>query len=454
MKVSRAVSLTGRVPLSGDKSIAHRALLLGALADGTTRIANVPASDDLAATRRCLEALGVPIEKNGGGALYVRGGRLRESASPLDCGGSGTTIRLVAGLLAGQPFTTILSANAQLARRPMQRIIEPLQLMGADVSALAPTPTPALHLRPKRGASRFTGEGVNGRYPLMVIRGGGLRAIDYTTPVASAQIKSCVLLAALNADGETVVRESAPTRDHTERMLRAMGARVASDDPSTPLRAGWRVAISPSPLSAINIVVPNDFSSAAFFIVAALLAPNSEVRIEAVGLNPTRTGLLDIVCMMGATLAVENTREENGEPVGDLCVQTASGLRGVTVGGALVPRTIDEFPLVALLATQAEGDTLVCDASELRVKESDRVASVVNELRKLGAQIDEHADGFVVNGATPLHGARVYAHGDHRLAMMLAVAGLIADGETIVDGFEAVNKSFPEFEKVLLQLRS
>jgi len=466
--------------LSGDKSIAHRALMLGALADGVTRIANLPLSDDLAATRRCLEALGVPIERNGGGALYVRGGHLKESAAPLDCGGSGTTIRLIAGLLAGLPFASILAGNAQLAHRPMQRVIDPLRQMGADVSALA---------WPEHSSS------ANGRTPVLVIRGGGLCAIDYRTPVASAQIKSCVLLAALHAGGETVVREDAQTRDHTERMLHAMGAHIEVFDnahtdgsaareqqassllqsPSDPGRrdrsaddyalvefsrgcrpsAGDWVAgvrLSPSPLSPIDITIPNDFSSAAFFIAAALLVAKSELMIESVNINPTRTGLLDIVRLMGATVDLEDVHDANGEPVGQLRVRSAKGLRGATIGGALVPRAIDEYPLVALLATQAEGETLVHDAAELRVKESDRVGSVVMELRKMGAQLEERPDGFVVHGPTRLRAARVDSHGDHRLAMMLAVAGLIADGETIVDGSEAINKSFPDFEKTLKSL--
>ncbi len=468
MKISPANSLQGHVPLSGDKSIAHRALMLGALAHGTTRIANVPPSDDLAATRRCLESLGVPIERNGGGALYVRGGQLQESPAPLDCGGSGTTIRLIAGLLAGQPFTSILAANAQLARRPMQRIIEPLQMMGADLCALnrngSQPPSQSRLARDER-LSPIS----QGRETMMVIRGGRLRAIDYITSVASAQIKSCILLAALHADGVTTVRERAPTRDHTERMLRAMGVHVVqrpmSEVPSpTPnlqspvsnlqypidnTQDAVAVTLTPSPLSSLNITLPNDFSSAAFFIVAALLTPNANVSIPNVCLNRTRTGLLDIVQLMGASIEIDNVREENGEPVGDLRVRTMGGLRSVTIGGALIPRAIDEYPLVALLATQAEGETLVRDAAELRVKESDRVASVVEELRKMGAQMDERADGFVVRGPTRLRGARVDAHGDHRLAMMLAVAGLSADGQTRIDDSECMSKSFPDFEKVL-----
>ena len=439
MHVQPVTSLQGRVMLSGDKSIAHRALMLGALADGVTRIANLPLSDDLAATRRCLESLGVPIERNGGGALYVRGGHLKESAAPLDCGGSGTTIRLIAGLLAGLPFASILAGNAQLARRPMQRVIDPLRQMGADVSALT---------RPEHSSS------ANGRTPVMVIRGGSLHAIDYRTPVASAQIKSCVLLAALHAGGETVVREDALTRDHTERMLRAMGARIEVFDNVNVAGSAARdwfaaVRLSPSPLAPLDITLPNDFSSASFFVVAALLVAKSELLIESVNLNPTRTGLLDIVQLMGATVGLEDVYDANGEPVGRLRVRFAEGLRGATIGGALVPRAIDEYPLVALLATQAVGETLVCDAAELRVKESDRVAGVVMELRKMGAQLDERPDGFVVHGPTRLRAARVDSHGDHRLAMMLAVAGLIADGETIIDGSEAINKSFPDFEKTL-----
>lgn len=442
MKVSKASSLKGRVALSGDKSIAHRALMLGALAQGTTRIANAPVSDDVLATRRCLEALGVQIERNGGGALYVRGGQLQESKIPLECVNSGTTIRLMAGLLAGQPFTSILSADAQLARRPMQRVVDPLARMGADIAACPVRVAPSSVQRRASSIEPDMGHVTRDAGLFLIIRGGGLRAIDYTTPVASAQIKSAILLAALNAEGQTIVRERAPTRDHTERMLRAMGARVASGD--------LRIAISSSTLSPLQITVPNDFSSAAFFIAAALLVPHSDITMPSVNLNPTRTGLLDIAQMMGAQVEIESLREENGEPVGDLRVRTASGLRGVTIGGALIPRAIDEFPLVALLATQAEGETVVRDAAELRVKESDRVASVVMELRQLGAQLEEQPDGFVVRGPTRLRGARVDSHGDHRLAMTLAVAGLIAEGQTIIGGSACVSKSFPDFAKTLM----
>jgi 3-phosphoshikimate 1-carboxyvinyltransferase len=434
MKISPAHSLQGRVVVNGDRSIAHRALFLGALAQGVTRIANVSSSDDMNAARRCLEALGVPIERNGGGTLLVRGRQLRESSAPLDCGGSGATIRQLAGLLAGLPFTSTLAANKQLARRPMGRVSEPLRLMGADVHPIERPPT-----APLNGA----------RYPVMVIRGGGLRAIDYTTPVASAQIKSCVLLAALHADGTTTVRESGPSRDHTELMMRAMGAQVTQRHAET----SFVTSLTPSPLSAINLTVPNDFSSAAFFMAAAWLTPNAEIVVEAVGLNPTRTGLLDIIQRMGGCVELENVRAAHGELVGDVRVKTQKdGWRGVTIGGDLIPRAIDEYPLVALLATQAEGETLVRDAAELRVKESDRVATTVEELRKMGAQIDERPDGFVVRGPTQLRGARVDSHGDHRLAMTLAVAGLIANGQTVIDGSACVSKSFPDFEKVLMGL--
>ncbi|MBI1801162.1 MAG: 3-phosphoshikimate 1-carboxyvinyltransferase, partial [Chloroflexi bacterium] len=272
-----------------------------------------------------------------------------------------------------------------------------------------------------------------------------------------AQVKSAILLAALGAEGETKVREGAPTRDHTERMLKAMGANITSTHSAPDARSDGEarvVSLTAGPLAPIAISVPGDFSSAAFFIVAAWLARDADVRIEAVGLNPTRTGLLDIARMMGASATVEALREEHDEPVGDLLVRPAAGLCGVVIDGDLVPRAIDEFPLVALLATQADGETVVRGAQELRVKESDRVASVVLELRKMGAQIEERADGFVVNGPTRLCGARVDSHGDHRLAMMLAVAGLIADGETLIDGSACISKSFPDFERTLAALVS
>jgi 3-phosphoshikimate 1-carboxyvinyltransferase len=283
--------------------------------------------------------------------------------------------------------------------------------------------------------------------PPLAIRGGDLHGIDATLPVASAQVKSAILLAGLFADGLTTVREPGPSRDHTERMLRGFGATVES------VASDLRVCVHPPSVlrPPSSVVIPNDISSAAFFIIAALLVPHSHVRLENVGVNPTRTGLLDVLAQMGAQITWENRRDESGEPAADLVVQAGDGLRATEISGALVPRMIDEFPIMAIAATQAQGETLVREASELRVKESDRIGALAQELRKLGARIAERADGFIIEGPTPLKGARVSAHNDHRLAMSLAVAGLIARGETIVEGWECVADSFPNFGELLAQ---
>ncbi len=419
LRITSSHALHGRVSLPGDKSLSHRAVLLGALAEGTSRVENFLPAADCQATVRCLRALGVEIETLAPTALAVHGRGLHglsPAGAPLDCGGSGTTMRLLAGILAGQPFRSVLTGNDSLRRRPMDRVALPLRMMGAQV------------------------ETTEGRPPLE-ITGGPLRPIDYTLPVASAQVKSAILLAGLYARGPTTVREPALSRDHTERMLRAMGANLTVD--------GLAVTLHPdSPLHARDTVIPGDISSAAFLLAAALLLPGSEVVLEGVGVNPTRTGILDVLGDMGAEVVLENSREVGGEPVADLTVRS-SRLRATNIGGPLIPRLIDELPLIALIATQAEGVTVVQDAAELRVKESDRIATTVAELRKLGADIEARPDGFVIRGPTPLRGAEVESHGDHRLAMTLTVAGLIARGETVIQDTECIGDSFPGFEETL-----
>jgi 3-phosphoshikimate 1-carboxyvinyltransferase len=417
----------GRIRVPADKSISHRAAILSVLAIGETRIENYLRSETTDATLNCLRALGADIERVTPETLRVQGRGLRALREPSDvlfCHGSGTTMRLLAGLCAGQDFLSILDGTPALKRRPMGRVSEPLQAMGATILARD-----------------------NGRVPPLVIRGGRLHGIDYTLPIASAQVKSAILLAGLFAAGPTTVREPGPSRDHTERMLRAFGVTVESTHalvhqlvPSSSLR------------SPDSTIIPDDISSAAFFIVAALLVPHSEICIENIGVNPTRTGLLEALTQMGAQVKLENPREQSGEPVADLVIRAGDGLRATEIAGDLVPRMIDEFPIFAIAATQAQGETLVREASELRVKESDRIGSLAQELRKLGAQISERADGLVINGPTPLHGARVSAHGDHRLAMSLAVAGLIADGDVLVAGWECVADSFPNFGEMLMQV--
>ncbi len=420
--------LRGTVRVPADKSISHRAVILGALADGDTRIENFLQSETTRATVKCLRALGAEIEGPGPNTLMVHGRglhSLREPGDILFCAGSGTTMRLLAGLCAGQDFLSILDGTPALKRRPMGRVVDPLRAMGATIMARDGDRLPPLAVR---GASRLHG-------------------IDYTLPVASAQVKSALLLAGLFADGPTTLREPATSRDHTERMLRAFGVEVeVSTKSGLVLRPNSKLQAPNS-----NLQIPNDFSSAAFFIAAALLVPGSEICLERVGLNPTRTGLLDALARMGATITIENWREENEEPVGDLVVR-AEELIGTEVGGDEIPRMIDEFPIFAIAATRARGETRVRDASELRVKESDRIASLTAELRRMGAQIEPQADGFTIAGPARLRGARVDAHGDHRLAMSLAVAGLIAEGETIVQGWECVADSFPDFEQALLRV--
>ncbi len=419
--------LRGRARVPGDKSISHRALLLGALAEGESRIEGLLLTGDGEATLRCLQALGVETALSVGGdgtpvlTVVGRGLRgLRQPATPLNCVRSATTMRLLAGALSGQPLEAVLTGDPQLLRRPMRRVVEPLRRMGADITD------------------------TDGHAPLTV-RGRPLRGREHRLEVASAQVKSALLLAGLLADGLTVVHEPAPSRDHTERMLAAMGADVR--------REGNSVAIHPpsNPLHILNLTVPGDLSSAAFLIVAATLVPDSGVTVCGVGLNPTRTGLLDVFRAMGADITVTNKRLQGGEPVGDVTVRS-SALEGVEIGGDLVVRMIDEFPILAVAATQARGRTVVRDAAELRVKETDRIATVVEELGRMGARIEPLPDGFVVTGPTPLHGAVVSSHGDHRLAMALFVAGLVASGPTVVEGMDCAADSFPNFIPVMEHL--
>jgi 3-phosphoshikimate 1-carboxyvinyltransferase len=384
-----AQRLIGRVRVPGDKAIAHRAALLGAIAEGPTEIRGWPPGDDCKATLEVVRGLGVPVEQDGD-TVTVWGtgpGGLREPDRVLFCGGSGTTMRLAAGLLAGQPFLSILDGNAQLRGRPMGRVADPLRAMGATIQGR---------------------EG--GRLAPLCIGGGGLQAIDYTLPVASGQVKTALLLAGLFAEGRTRVHEPHPTRDHTERMLAAMGANIRR------LKGG--ASVGRSALQGINLTVPGDISSAAFLLAAAAIVPDSQVRIEGLGINPTRDGILVALRAMGAEIRIEDEREEHGEPVADVVIESRP-LQAITVAGDLVPRMIDELPVLAVVASQAVGTTEVRDAGELRVKESDRISTLVSELSALGVAIEARPDGFVVHGPTPLIGASVLGHGDHRIVMAL-----------------------------------
>jgi 3-phosphoshikimate 1-carboxyvinyltransferase len=431
LRVRSGTALHGCVRVPGDKSISHRTLLLGALAEGESRIQGFLRSGDCLATLACVRALGVQVSPIGEGAheqgvssagLAVEGGGLRGLAKPgepLDCGRSGTTMRLLAGILAGQDFDSVLTGDPQLLRRPMRRIVEPLRAAGAEI------------------------EDTDGRAPL-TIRGGGLRGCDHELAVASAQVKSALLLAGLYADGATTVRQPGPARDHTERMLAAMGADIETEGLVVHLQPG-------ASLAPLALDVPGDFSSAAYLIVAALLVEGSDLMVQGAGVNPTRVGLLEVLQGMGGEIGSERRRDQGGEPVADLKVR-ASSLSSAEVGGDTVVRMIDEFPILAVAATQAGGVTTVRDAGELRVKETDRIATVVEELSKLGARIQGREDGFVVEGPTRLRGGKVTSHGDHRLAMALAVAGLIADGDVEIAGAECIDDSFPGFAGLMQSL--
>ena len=423
--------LRGRLAVPGDKSLSHRALILGAIARGDSQVQHFLPAADCRATLHAMRALGVEVEVLSPQRLVVHGrdlGGLGEPEEVVDCARSGTTMRLLAGLLAGQPFTSVLSGEAQLRRRPMGRVAEPLRRMGATVLG-------------RDGGNR----------PPLAIAGGGLQGIDYHLPVASAQVKSALLLAGLYADGPTHLHVPGPARDHTERLLAAMGAPL-THHPDPAGGVGQALSIAPAGhLDPLDLAIPGDFSSASFLLVAAALVPGSQIVVEGVGLNPTRTGLLEVLQVMGARLEVHDERQSAGEPLADLAVR-AGELAGTEVGGERVVRMIDEFPILAVAASQARGETLVRDAAELRVKETDRIAVTVAELRRLGAEIEPRPDGFAVWGPAPLRGAAVDSHGDHRLAMALAVAGLLAEGETTVANAGCIDDSFPGFAAALTGL--
>lgn len=408
------VAGTTRVP--GDKSIAHRGLIVGALAEGVSRLRGLPSSADIAATQACLNQLGIAVT-GGDGEVHLKGGRLRAPAGDLDARNSGTTMRLLAGLLSAQPFASVLDGDASLRRRPMERVAAPLRLMGATL------------------------ETADGRPPLR-IRGGRLDGIRYAPPVASAQVKSALLLAGLFARGATTVVERLPTRDHTERLLRHAGIEVGVEGGGITVAGGSRPR-------ALDLDVPGDPSAAAFPLVAAALC-DTAVTVRDVGVNPRRIGLLELLDEMGCEVSLDVRAERGGEPIADVRVR-GRPRRAVSVGADRVPSLIDELPLVALLGAVAPETTVVRGAAELRVKESDRIGTVVAQLRRMGVRIHEFDDGFAVEGGT-LRGADVDACGDHRVAMLLAVAGLVAEGPTTVHGAEAVAVSFPGFATMLHHL--
>lgn len=422
MEIPKLNKLHGKLTIPGDKSISHRAVMFGALAQGTTRITHFLEGADCLSTISCFQAMGIHIQKNKDEVL-VDGKGLHGLQAPLDIldvGNSGTTTRLISGILAGQDFTSRLTGDASICQRPMGRIITPLSLMGAQI----------------------TSQNQNGCAPL-TIQGGHLHGIHYQSPVASAQVKSCVLLAGMYADAPTSVTEPVLSRNHTELMLNYFGAQVTSK--------GTTASILPQPdLKARDITVPGDISSAAYFIAAGLLVPGSEILLCNVGINPTRDGLLRVCQAMGGDITLLNVRND-GEPTADLLIRSSS-LHGTEIKGEIIPTLIDEIPMIAVMAAFAEGTTVIRDAAELKVKESDRIQVMTDNLTRMGADVEALPDGMIIHGGKPLHGATIDSHKDHRIAMSFAVAGGICEGSlTITDG-ECVNISYPEFYTDLYSL--
>lgn len=415
--------LKGEVTVPGDKSISHRAVMFGALSQGITEVTNFLQGADCLSTIDCFRRLGIQIE-NTSEKIVIHGKGLHgltKSDSILDVGNSGTTTRLISGILAGQTFETALNGDTSIQSRPMKRIMEPLSLMGADIVSL-------------RG---------NHCVPLQ-IRGTALHGIHYHSKVASAQVKSCILLAGLYADGLTSVTEPSVSRNHTELMLRGFGANVLCE--------GKTASITPNPeLYGQKIEVPGDISSAAYFIAAGLLVPGSEILVKNVGINPTRDGLLRVCKAMGADITLLNKRETGGEPVADILVRHSS-LNAAVIEGEIIPTLIDELPMIAVMACFAKGTTVIKDAAELKVKESDRIAVMVDNLSRMGAHITAADDGMIIEGGYPLHGAEIDSHLDHRIAMSFAVAALAAEGETKILDADCVSISYPNFYKDLLKL--
>lgn len=406
--------LHGAVTVPGDKSISHRAVMFGALASGDTHITGFLMGEDCLSTISCFRQMGVKIDVSDDKVVVHGAGMhgLQEPSELLYTGNSGTTTRLLCGILAGQPFRSVLSGDASIQKRPMGRIIKPLREMGANI------------------------DGKDGNLCPLTVSGSALHGITYTLPVASAQLKSAILLAGLFAEGETTVVEPAPSRDHTERMLRGLGVDVRTDGNVITLTP-------PEQLTAVDVAVPGDISSAAYFLVAGCIVPNSEITIRNVGINPTRTGILDVLRDMGADIELVNCTDDV-EPVCDIIVRS-SRLHGTRIGGDIIPRLIDELPVIAVAAAFAEGETVICDAQELKVKESNRIAAMVSELSKTGCDITETEDGMVIRGGKPLHGAQFACYADHRVAMSMAVCALACEGDSVLEDPDCVAISYPTF---------
>ena len=423
MRLTPARRLKGRLTLPGDKSISHRVALIAALASGSSEISNFSTARDCASTVACLQQLGVSVESNGRIVRFAGDQNLQRPKDPLDCGNSGSTMRILAGILAGHNFTSELTGDESLSSRPMRRIIEPLELMGATIHS------------------------TDGKPPLKIEGSDRLRPITYQLPVASAQVKSAILFAALFANGRTTVIEKSRSRDHTERLFNGFGVPVTTNDDLSITIDG------PARLGGGSMTIPGDISSAAYFIAAAMLLPHSELTIEAVGLNPTRAAFLSVLSSWGGDISTSDLRSERNEPTGTINVR--DGLRSVArdedriLAGSMIPSLIDELPLLAVVGTQVPGGIQIRDAEELRLKESDRLEATANNLRAMGAEVDEFDDGIAVSGPVQLHGATIDSYGDHRIAMAFAVAALIADGETEISNPDCVAISFPEFFELL-----
>lgn len=420
--VSPAARVSGAIALPGDKSISHRYAMISAIAEGPSRVRNYSTGADCHSTLGCVRALGIEVE--GSGTEFTIHGRgldgLRAPAGDLDAGNSGSTIRMISGILAAQPFTTRIFGDASLSRRPMQRIMTPLAGMGARIDAK------------------------DGKFPPLEIHGGRLRPIDYVLPVPSAQVKTCVLFGGVFAEGQTSVTEPVRSRDHSEIALREFGADVRTER--------LRISVAGRPrLTGRDLMVPSDLSSAAFFIVAALLVPGSSLTIQGVGLNPTRSSLLDFLIGMGAKIRIPNLESVNGELIGEIQIEH-SALKGGTVEGGLTAALIDEIPVLAVLGAATEEGLTVKDASELRIKETDRIKAVVENLRRMGVNAEESADGMFIPGRQKFRAAAIDSFGDHRIAMAFAVAGLAADGDTTIEEAEAASISFPEFWDTLARV--
>ena len=424
IEFNKAKRFKGEFHPTPDKSISHRAVIFSSLSRGTSVIKNFLRAEDPMSTLNAFRALGLDIDDSREEIIIrgkgIRG--LREPHNVIDCGNSGTTIRMLSGVLAGNPFFSVLNGDASLRSRPMGRVITPLSRMGANILGRA-----------------------DNKYPPLAIKGKPLQAIRYILPVASAQVKSAVILAGLYADGETEITEPAKSRDHTERMLPAFGAEITTE--------GLRTVIKGNPeMQGRDTYVPGDFSSAAFFIVGALLIKDSDVTIHGVGINPTRTGLLNALKAMGADIEVQNIREVSGEPVADIHCSSSGELNAISLTEEDIPSLIDEFPILCVAATQAKGVTSVRGAKELRVKESDRIKSMATELRKMGAEVEEFEDGLSIRGKSVLQGGDIESYGDHRIAMAMSIAGLIAEGTTTIQGISSVNISFPGFFDIVRRL--